>query len=195
MPSTVARILKVNHGGEHGASRIYAAQIAAARLRCPDLVPELAELLAHERRHEQTFLALMPSRAARPCRLMPLWAVGGLALGLMTGLLGRTGVFICTEAVERTVHRHLDHQLAWLAADPARADPELSAAIAAIQTEEEGHLTWAADRRPRQTPLTRALYALVAATVEALIWLSTQGESGRLRREIGDQTGRMFTRK
>ena len=184
MPSTVARILKVNHGGEHGASRIYAAQIAAARLRCPDLVPELAELLAHERRHEQTFLALMPSRAARPCRLMPLWAVGGLALGLMTGLLGRTGVFICTEAVERTVHRHLDHQLAWLAADPARADPELSAAIAAIQTEEEGHLAWAADRRPRQTRLTRALYAAVAATVEALIWLSTQGESGRLAREI-----------
>lgn len=39
MRSTVAGILKVNHGGEHGASRIYAAQIAAARLRCPDLVP------------------------------------------------------------------------------------------------------------------------------------------------------------
>lgn len=184
MPSTVARILKVNHGGEHGASRIYAAQIAAARLRCPDLVPELADLLAHERRHEQIFLALMPARAARPCRLMPLWAVGGLALGLFTGLLGRTGVFLCTEAVERTVHRHLDHQLAWLAADPARADPDLAAAIAAIRTEEEGHLTWAADRRPPQTAITRALYATVAATVEALIWLSTQGESGRLEREM-----------
>ena len=185
MPTTVARILKVNHGGEHGASRIYAAQIAAARLRCPDLVPELAELLAHERRHEQTFLALMPSRAARPCRLMPLWAVGGLALGLMTGLLGRTGVYICTEAVERTVHRHLDHQLAWLAADPARADPELTAAIVAIQTEEEGHLAWAAERRPPQTGAARALYGAVAATVEALIWLSTQGESERLGREMG----------
>ena len=80
MPSTVARILKVNHGGEHGAVQIYAAQIAAARLRCPDLVPELADLLAHERRHKQMFLALMPSRAARPCRLMPLWALGGFAL-------------------------------------------------------------------------------------------------------------------
>ncbi len=184
MPSTVARILKVNHGGEHGAVQIYAAQIATARLRCPDLAPELAELLAHGCRHERMFLALMPSRAARLCRLMPLWALGGFALGLLTGLLGRTGVFVCTEAVERTVHRHLDHQLAWLAADPARADPELAAVIAAIQTEEEGHLAWAAARRPSQTPATRALYAAVAATVEALIWLSTQGESGRLAREM-----------
>lgn len=132
MPSTVARILKVNHGGEHGAVRIYTAQIAAARLRCPEVVADLEALLAHERRHEQIFLALMPARAARPCRLMGLWGVGGFALGLLTGLLGRTGVFICTEAVERTVHRHLDHQLAWL----GDRDPELSAAIAAIQAEE-----------------------------------------------------------
>ena len=185
MPSTVARILKVNHGGEHGAVQIYAAQIAAARLRCPDLVPELADLLAHERRHERMFLALMPSRAARPFRLMWLWGLGGFALGLMTGLLGRTGVFVCTEAVERTVHRHLEHQLAWLAADPTRADPELTQAIAAIQTEEEAHLAWATAHRPPQTPATRALYDAVAATVEALIWLSTQGESGRLEREMG----------
>jgi 3-demethoxyubiquinol 3-hydroxylase len=192
MTSTVARILKVNHGGEHGASRIYAAQIVAARWRCPELVPELADLLAHERRHEQMFLALMPARAARPCRLMPLWGVGGFALGLMTGLLGRTGVFVCTEAVERTVHRHLDHQLAWLAADPARADPALTEAIAAIQTEEEGHLAWAAARRPPQTPAARALYVAVAATVEALIWLSTQGESGRLAREMAG-VGRVTT--
>lgn len=184
MPSTIARILKVNHGGEHGAVRIYTAQIAAARLRCPDLVSELADLLAHERRHEQMFFALMPSRAARPCRLMWLWGLGGFALGLMTGLLGRTGVFVCTEAVERTVHRHLDHQLTWLGADPSRADPELAAVIAAIQKEEEGHLAWATEHRPPQTSLTRMLYLVVAATVEALIWLSTQGESRRLEREI-----------
>lgn len=100
---------------------------------------------------------------------MPLWAVGGFALGLMTGLLGRTGVFICTDAVERTVHRHLDHQLAWLAADPARADAELAEAIA---------------RRPAQPSAARAIYVAVTATVEALIWMSTQGESGRLAREM-----------
>lgn len=85
MRSTVARILKVNHGGEHGAVRIYAAQMIAARVRCPHLLPELAELLEHERRHEKLFRSLMPARQARPCRLMWLWGVGGAALGLLTG--------------------------------------------------------------------------------------------------------------
>ena len=56
--------------------------------------------------------------------------------------------------------------------------------IPAIQTEEEAHLAWATTRRPAQTGPTRALYASVAATVEALIGLSTQGESGRLGREV-----------
>jgi ubiquinone biosynthesis monooxygenase Coq7 len=56
MRSTITRILKVNHGGEHGAIRIYSAQIIAARLRCPGLVDELAELLSHAQRHERQFL-------------------------------------------------------------------------------------------------------------------------------------------
>jgi ubiquinone biosynthesis monooxygenase Coq7 len=180
MSSTVARILKVNHGGEHGAMRIYAAQIAAARLRCPDLVADLAGLLEHEREHERRFRGLMPARQARPCRLMWLWGLGGGALGLMTGLIGRTGVFVCTEAVERTVHRHLDEQLAWLDG----RDPELEAAIAEIQAQEVGHLGWAETRRGPATPVTRALDGAVTGLVEALIWMSTQGESARLAREI-----------
>jgi demethoxyubiquinone hydroxylase (CLK1/Coq7/Cat5 family) len=32
----IARILKVNHAGEHGAIRIYRSQIAIARWRAPD---------------------------------------------------------------------------------------------------------------------------------------------------------------
>ena len=179
--ATVARILKVNHAGEHGAVRIYGAQIAVARRRWPSLAPELQALLAHEREHVVTFLALMPERGTRPCGAMFLWGVGGTALGLATALLGRTAVLVCTEAVERTVHRHLDEQLEWLGG----RDPELSAAIAAIQTQEEGHLAWAAERRPPPTAATRALERAVEAVVEALIWLSTQGESGRLRAEVG----------
>ena len=88
------------------------------------------------------------------------------------------------EAVERTVHRHLDEQLEWLGG----RDPQLSAAIAAIQTQEEGCVAWAAERRPPPTAMTRALERAVEAVVEALIWLSTQGESGRLRAEVGDSS-------
>jgi len=45
---TIARILKVNHAGEHGAIRIYRSQVAIARWRAPDVVPQLEEMLAHE---------------------------------------------------------------------------------------------------------------------------------------------------
>lgn len=176
----MARILKVNHGGEHGAIRIYAAQITVARLRCPDLVSDLAELLAHEREHERRFRDLMPARKARPCRLMWLWGLGGGLLGLMTGLLGRTGVFVCTEAVERTVHAHLEHQLAWLRG----SDPELETAIAEFQQQEVGHLAWAETRRGPATPMTRRLNGAVSFLVEALIWISTQGESSRVTRQM-----------
>ncbi len=183
MPSTVARILKVNHGGEHGAIRIYGAQIAVARVRCPHLVPHLSELLEHERRHEKLFRSLMPARQARPCRLMWLWGVGGAALGLMTGALGASGVFACTRAVERTVHRHLSEQLAWLRGAGGGTDPELIAAIAGVQTEEEGHLEWA-ESGGRSSPV---LDAAVAAIVDALIWMSTQGESARLARQFANR--------
>lgn len=177
MRSTVARILKVNHGGEHGAIRIYGGQIAAARVRCPDLVPDLEALRSHEQRHEQVFLALMPERSARPCRMMWLWGLGGLALGLFTGLIGRAGVFVCTAAVERTVHGHLDHQLCWL----GDRDPVLSSAIAEIQREEEGHLQWATQGGgDARGPLD----ALITAVVQALIWLSTNGESATLAKAL-----------
>ena len=184
MSSTIARILKVNHGGEHGAIRIYAAQIAAARLRCPSLTPELADLLEHERRHERMFLALMPDRDARPCRLMWLWGIGGGVLGFSTGLLGRGAIFICTRAVEQTVHRHLTEQLDWLASRPDRADDAVAGAIREIQAEEVGHLAWASDRAPGGAA-AGALDGVISWIVEALIWVSTQGESARLHREIG----------
>lgn len=111
---------------------------------------------------------------------MWLWGLGGATLGLMTGIVGRTGVFVCTEAVERTVHHHLTDQLAWLKGQ----DTELENVIADIQAQEVGHLEWAAKRRPGNTVFGTLLDRGVTGTVEALIWLSTQGESARLSRDL-----------
>ncbi len=175
-----ARILRVNHGGEHGAIRIYRAQIALARLRAPDLLPFLRHTLAHEREHLARFRALMPGRSAKPCRLMWIWSIGGGVLGGVTGLLGRKAILVCTEAVERTVHRHLDDQLAYLGA----SDPEMSTAIREIQAQELQHLDYARASRGAINPLTRLLDAVIVGMTEALIWLSTRGDSRRLAREI-----------
>lgn len=173
---TTTRILRVNHGGEHAAIRIYRGQIALARLTCPELLPFLRETRRHEERHLAIFRALMPARKARPCRLMWLFATGGSALGWITGLMGRGGVLACTEVVERTVHRHLQDQLRWLYG----RDDELAGAIRDIQVEELQHLGFAETRRMPTGAAGRLFDMVIGVATEAVIWLTTRGESVRL---------------
>jgi ubiquinone biosynthesis monooxygenase Coq7 len=178
--STTARILRVNHGGEHGAISIYSAQIVLAAWRGPELLPFLKETLGHEVDHRARFAALMPARNGAPCRLMWLWGLGGSVLGGFTGLVGRQGVMVCTEAVERAVHRHLEHQLHYLDA----LDSEAAAVIRDIQVEELQHLSFAEQHVGRRTGLSRVLDGSITALTELLIWLSTQGDSTRLARDL-----------
>jgi ubiquinone biosynthesis monooxygenase Coq7 len=177
---TVARILKVNHAGEHGAIRIYRAQICVARRRYPDVVPFLEETLGHEIRHCTLFRNAMPRRNARPCRIMALWGNGGFVLGFLTALLGRRGIWICTAAVEAAVHRHMQDQLLFL----CDRDAALYALIAAIQDEELMHLSHAEARIERVTSWSRFLSGFISQTTDLVIWLSTWGDSARMAREL-----------
>src|SRR3974377_1800918 len=111
---TIARILKVNHAGEYGAIRIYRAQLWLARHLYPDIVAFLQETLSHEIQHCAMFRNAMRLRNTGPCRAMILWGNGGFVLGLLTALLSRKAIWICTAAVEATVHRHMEEQLSFL---------------------------------------------------------------------------------
>jgi ubiquinone biosynthesis monooxygenase Coq7 len=175
---TLADILRVNHAGECGAIRIYSGQRVLARWRSPDLLPFLDQALRDERGHKETFAVLMKQRGITPCAVLGLWGLGGWLLGLMTGGLGRSAILVCTEAVERTVHRHLQDQLAWL----VDRDVEVSRAIEAIRVEELAHLEGA---RERQVTQGRGLLdPLIAGATALLIWLSTYGRSSRMVRRI-----------
>ena len=176
---TISRILRVNHAGELGAISIYTAQIALMG-RDEDLRSFLEQTLSHEREHAGQFRKLMPSRNTRPCGAAPLWSLGGLLLGAATAVFGRNAILICTEAVERTVHRHLDDQLAWLGAQ----DSEVSAAILQIQAQELGHLQYAQRAQDAKSRVGKALDAVVVASTEVLIWLSTYGASARMVRDL-----------
>lgn len=175
-----ARILRVNHGGEHGAISIYSAQIIAARVRARDLLPFLHEAREHERVHRRRFRDLMPERASKPCRLMWIWGIGGGVLGLVTGVLGREAILACTEAVETTVHRHLDDQIRWA---EGRDEP-LRATIAAIREEEQAHIRYAVDHRRGRG--FNWLARIIETATEGLIWISTRGDSARLAHELGN---------
>jgi len=162
-----SRILKVNHAGEFGAIGIYSGQIAVARFIAPSLVPELVEFRSHERRHREIFGAELARRGRRRCRSYWLCGFGGLALGLMTGVLGRSAISATTVAVEHVVLRHLEHQLALLHGTDAAA----CEAIGAIVEEERAHHDQAASQVAESGLLYRVLKPLVAMATESVIWM------------------------
>jgi 3-demethoxyubiquinol 3-hydroxylase len=177
---TIRRIVKVNHAGEHGAIQIYSAQIAIARWFCPDIVSTLQEMLGHEIEHRAKFRAAMASRAARPCRIMAFWSIGGWLLGSVTAVMGNRSIWVCTAAVEETVHRHLDEQLKFL----ADRDRELHDIIASIRLEEMAHLACARANIVLPGLSARVLTLMIAMLTDAIIWLSTWGDSTRMAREL-----------
>lgn len=146
------------------------------------LEPFFEEALGHERRHRDAFAAMMPARQARPCALLWLWSLGGFLLGALTSLLGRRGAMVCTAGVERTVHAHLEDQLAYLRA----RDPALAQLIEEIRVEELAHLAFAEDRMGEADRFSRLVFAFVAMGAEAVIWLATRGDSLRLRRALAE---------
>lgn len=176
---TIGRILKVNHAGEYGAIRIYRAQLWVARRLQPDLVPFLSETLSHEIDHCRRFRENMSVYKTRPCHALSLWSVGGLVLGFGTALMGRNAIMACTAAVEATVHRHLDDQIAFL----IQVDDPLADLIADIRVQEIEHLEFARARL-RETLLSRLINGFVSVATEIVIWLSTQGAGTRMERGL-----------
>jgi len=160
------RILKVVHAGEHGAVNIYRGQRLGARLSCPALGPELADFQVHEEGHRARFAAELALRGRRRCRSFLFCGAGGLALGLVTGLLGRGAIAVTTVAVERVVLRHLDAYRAALAGE----DPSAHSALSAIYKEEKAHHDRFAVALPRPRLFLRLLDAVVAGSTEAVIW-------------------------
>lgn len=181
-PATVIRrILRVNDAGERGGVVLYRTQLVVARFRCPEVTSFLEWTRDHEADHARRFRALMPARAAKVCRLPAVWWVGAIALGVLTALLGARAVYLCTECVERSVHRHLKIQQAY--AD--QHDPELATLIRAVAADEAGHLDHAVARRGgRKVPFGRLVDAAITASTEGLMWLSTRGDIARLARRL-----------
>ncbi|MGV2496905.1 demethoxyubiquinone hydroxylase family protein [Pelagerythrobacter aerophilus] len=161
------RVVKVDHAGEHGAVSIYTAQRWLARWRAPDLVEELDLFLAHERRHRSIFEAELKSRGKLRCRSFHLCGLGGLVLGILTGLIGRQAIAATTVAVERVVLRHIQEQVSELAA----IDVPAVRAIREIIADEEQHHDLAHNRVHQRSLAARLIDPVVTVSTEAVIRL------------------------
>ncbi len=159
-----ARILQVDHAGENGAIWIYSGQIWLARLTAPHLLPELRAFREDEKRHRALFAAELARRGVRRCRSYLLCGLGGMVLGVLTGLCGARAISTTTVAVERVVLQHLQQQLAWLAGRDAAAH----ATVADIVAEEQQHHDDAATSAG-QGRLARWLASVVSGATETVI--------------------------
>ena len=133
----VAEMLRVDHAGEFGATRIYEGQRAVFS-RLPGarkIAAQLAEQEADEAVHKAAFDKLLLERKVRPTLLGPIWGAAGFVLGVVTALMGEKAAHACTAAVEEVIEDHYREQIEEL----GDHEPELSAMIRQFREEEIAH--------------------------------------------------------
>ena len=159
------KMIKVDHAGENGAVNIYRAQKLIARLRAPSLLIELTHFQEHEEQHRKIFSAYLKDRDIRRCISYHLCGLGGFALGIFTGLIGKKAIFATTYAVENVVLEHLKHQMAYL--DPV--DTAAYKCVNEIVIDEQEHHDHAHDNLDLDSKLSRLIIAIVKSCTEAVI--------------------------
>lgn len=152
----IKRMIRVDHAGEYGATRIYAGQLAVMGRRAPHSA-EIEHMAAQEAEHKARFDALVAERGVRPTALQPFWNVAGFALGAATALIGPEAAMACTAAVEEEIDKHYSDQLDEL----GDREPELAATIRQFRDDERAHretaLAAGAERAPAYPLLSGAI--------------------------------------
>ena len=109
-------IIRVDHAGEYGATRIYDGQIAVFGKNSK--IGKTIQCMAdQEQEHIETFEKLIVQHRVRPTALLPLWNIAGFALGASTALMGEKAAMACTVAVEKVIGDHYKEQAYLLAKD------------------------------------------------------------------------------
>jgi len=168
-PALIDRILRVDHAGEFGATRIYAGQLAVLGKRQP-AAAQIRHMAAQEQRHLETFEKLMAERRARPTALSPLWDIAGFGLGAATAMLGERAAMACTVAVEEAIDEHYAGQARTLEGLPDEA--ALRAVVEEFRAEELEHRDIALAHGAEQAPGYEILSAAIKAGSRLAIWLS-----------------------
>ena len=166
MDETIKRFVRVDHAGEYGAERIYAGQLAVlGRGPKGDL---LRHMLEQETVHKQTFEGLIAARRSRPTAMLPIWHVGGIALGALTAALGEKAAMACTVAVEETIDEHYAAQRDAL----PEGEQELAETIERFRLEELEHRDIGLEHGAEQAPAYKLLTGLIKAGCKAAIKIS-----------------------
>ena len=107
---TLEQIIRVDHAGEYGATRIYDGQIAVFG-KSSKIGKTIQHMADQEQEHIDKFNELILEHRVRPTALLPVWNIAGFALGASTALLGEKAAMACTVAVEKVIGEHYQEQL------------------------------------------------------------------------------------
>ncbi len=160
------RMVRVDHAGEYGATRIYAGQLAVLGRGAKGDV--LRHMQAQEQVHLATFADLVVKRRVRPTALMPLWHLAGFALGAATAAMGERAAMACTVAVEEAIDEHYSAQIDAL----GETEPELRETIERFRAEELEHRDIGLAHEAERTPGYRLLRAAIRAGCNVAIRVS-----------------------
>ena len=127
-------IIRVDHAGEYGATRIYDGQIAifGKHSKIGKTIQHMAD---QEQEHIEKFNDLIREHRIRPTALLPLWNIAGFTLGAATALMGEKAAMACTVAVEKVIGEHYQKQQSLLEDD----HKELKRTISKFEKDELEH--------------------------------------------------------
>ena len=132
--NTLSEIIRVDHAGEYGATRIYDGQIAifGKKSKIGKTIQHMAD---QEQEHIETFQKLLINNRVRPTVMLPVWNIAGYSLGVATAIMGEKAAMACTVAVEKVIGEHYREQQELLEDD----EEELRKTIAKFEKDELEH--------------------------------------------------------
>ena len=165
--SILEEIIRVDHAGEYGATRIYDGQIAVFG-KNSKIGKTIRHMADQEQEHIQKFEELIVKNRVRPTALMPVWNVAGYALGVSTALLGEKAAMACTVAVETVIGNHYGEQLSLLEDD----QKELKKTIKRFKADELEHHDIGIAHDAEKTPGYKVLSKVIELGCKTAIEIS-----------------------
>ena len=143
----IDEIIRVDHAGEYGATKIYAGQLIVFG-KNSKIGKTIKHMANQEQKHIDTFNKLIIEKRVRPTALMSLWNLTGYLLGITTALMGKKAAMACTVAVEDVIGKHYEKQAKQL----GNKDPKLKKIILEFRDDELEHHDIGIEHEAEKTP-------------------------------------------
>ena len=160
-------IIRVDHAGEYGATRIYDGQIAVFG-KDSKIGKTIQHMADQEQEHIEKFNELLIEKRVRPTALLPVWNISGFALGAGTALMGEKAAMACTVAVEKVIGEHYREQQNLLEDD----EKELKKTIAKFEKDELEHHDIGLEHDAENAPGYKVMTKVIEIGCKAAIAIS-----------------------